>query len=176
MLEIENEKFESERREKDIKIDHLKNQTTSLNEKFLILKLDFEEKETKGQQTEGRLKEQLKEISDELVALKKKRNQIFIETLEEESKIRRNSIIEHKLRKRNSKKNPNEVNKISDDKNEEKIINTKTQPELDTKEKEEEELQNIVSIRVIGIQSNDIKQKENNTCLLYTSPSPRDQA
>ena len=103
MLEIEKEEFENERRAKQQRIEILESEASSLNEKLLILKMDFDEKETQGQETEGRLKEQLKNISEELVALQKKRNQIFIETLEEESQIRRNSLLEHRHRKRSEK-------------------------------------------------------------------------
>lgn len=100
MLEIEKEEFENERRAKNLRIDLLENEASTLNEKLLILKMDFEERETKGQETEGRLKEKLKNISEELVALQKKRNKFFIESLEAESQIRRNSLKEHRIRKR----------------------------------------------------------------------------
>ena len=87
MLEIENERFQNEQRNKDLKIDELENDASSLNEKLLILKLDFEEKQNIGQKTEGRLKEQLKDISEELIALKKKRNQMFFDNLQNQGKI-----------------------------------------------------------------------------------------
>lgn len=107
MLEIEKEEFENERRAKNQRIMALQNEASSLNEKLLILKMDFEEKETQGQEKEGRLKEELKNISEELVALQKKRNQIFIETLEEQSQIRRNSLLEHRQRKKSDKMSNN---------------------------------------------------------------------
>jgi hypothetical protein len=124
MLEIENEKFENERRVKDQKISVLENRASTLNEKLLILKMDFEEKETKGQETEGRLKEQLKDLSEELVVLKKKRNQIFIETLEHESQIRRNSLKEHHIKRRNSKLHQNKEKNINTENDSSNKINS----------------------------------------------------
>jgi hypothetical protein len=80
-LEIEHEKIENEQRAKDEKILVLENKAGKLNEKLLILKMEYEEKSKSGQENEGRLKEQLKEISDEMVALKKKRNEILLQDL-----------------------------------------------------------------------------------------------
>ena len=141
MLEIENEKFENERRAKDQKIVALENQASSLNEKFLILKMDFDEKQVKGQETEGRLKEQLKEISEELVALKKKRNQIFIETLEEESEIRKNSLKEKRDRRKNSK-----------------FVFEEPLKDL---ENQEDNTEKAVSIRVIGCENSESPNQTN---------------
>jgi hypothetical protein len=178
MLEIENEKFENERRAKDQKISVLENETSSLNEKFLILKMEFEEKKMKGQETEGRLKEELKDISEELLALKKKRNQIFIETLEHESKIRRNSLLEQRNYRKNSKNlagdsetsiqgkelNGNNVlevpGKVSTNGNTEtERINKNGEDTSENQLKsrnaaENLEVENVVSIRVIGSDNN----------------------
>lgn len=186
MLEIENEKFENERRAKDQKISVLENEASSLNEKFLILKMEFEEKKTKGQETEGRLKEELKDISEELLALKKKRNQIFIETLEHESKIRRNSLLEQRNYRKNSKK----VAKGSETSIQKKELNGGKAPEAQTKdlvngnsknqinktkkedtsqnylkiEKTEDKVkvENVVSIRVIGSDNNNTSNGKSN--------------
>ena len=162
MLEIENEKFENERRAKDQKISVLENQTSSLNEKFLILKMEFDEKQAKGQETEGRLKEELKDISEELVALKKKRNQIFIETLEHESQIRRNSILEQRANRKNSNKlssirskdmESKKSKQCSKDFNRNGTNKSRTQDALG--EETQAKMENTVSIRVIGSQENE---------------------
>ena len=115
MLEIENEKFENERREKDQKISVLENQASGLNEKLLILKMDFEEKRTQGQETEGRLKEKLKDLSEELLALQKKRNQIFIEGLKGDAQFRRSSIEKFNQRQK-SKRNGDKDTELNADK------------------------------------------------------------
>lgn len=104
MLEIENEKFENERRAKDEKIDNLESEATCLNEKLVILKIDFEAKATVGQEAQARLKEQLMDLSGEMLALKKKRKQIWIENMEEETRKRRDSILEKRKRATNLKK------------------------------------------------------------------------
>ena len=78
VLEIENEKFENETRVKDSKITDLENNATILTEKLLMLKLDFQEREDKGQQMETRFKDQLNELTQELEVLKKKTKHIFL--------------------------------------------------------------------------------------------------
>jgi hypothetical protein len=145
MLEIENEQFENERRVKNQRISVLENRASTLNEKLLILRMEFDEKETKGQETEGRLKEQLKDLSEELLVLKKKRNEIFIETLEHESQIRRNSLKEHHIKRRNSK--------LVQNKDGEKII-------LNGKRTLQKEVNSEVSINVIKVKEN---KEENNS-------------
>lgn len=101
MLEIENEKFENERRAKDERIENLENEATNLNEKLVILKMDFEAKATEGQEVQARLKEELKDLTGEMLALRKKRKAIWIENMEEETRKRRNSILEKRKRTTN---------------------------------------------------------------------------
>ena len=90
MLEIENEKFETETRVKDEKITDLEHKATILTEKLLMLKFKIQDQEDKGQKMEVRFKDELKELIDELEVLKKKGNDILsasaIGTRVEESK------------------------------------------------------------------------------------------
>ena len=81
MLEIEHEKMENERRAKDQKIMILENKAQQLNEKLLILKMEYEEKSKSGQENEERLKEELKEINEEMLVLRKKRNELLLQDL-----------------------------------------------------------------------------------------------
>lgn len=76
MLEIENEKFETETRFKDEKITDLEHQAGQLAEKLLLLKLDFRECEDRGQQKETRYKDQLREMMDELEALRRRKSEL----------------------------------------------------------------------------------------------------
>lgn len=82
MLEIENEKFVSERRVQREKIGNLEMDADRLNEKLVLLKVDFEEKNTREQANRERLKSQLRELGEELLVLKKQRKDILIQRLE----------------------------------------------------------------------------------------------
>lgn len=103
---------------------------SKLDEKLLILKMEFTEKTTEGQEKEERLKDKLKDISEELVALKKKRNKIFIEDLEEQSLLKKNSLIKSKIR-----------------------TYQKSQNEAETKSGSSNQ-DNRVSIRILGVDLN----------------------
>lgn len=94
MLEIEHEKVENDTRAKDQKIRSLEGQASILNEKMIILKADFDESQIKGETVQTRLKLELKELTEELLVLKKRRNLMFVEDLqkpriEDPSKSRR---------------------------------------------------------------------------------------
>ena len=79
MLEIENEKFENETRVKDEKIVDLENKATELTEKVLMLKFEMKDQEDQGQKMERRFKDELKDLSDELEVLKKKKQDLGLE-------------------------------------------------------------------------------------------------
>ena len=94
-MEIENENYEKERRAKNEQIVNLENHAKVLNEKLIMLKMEFEEKNTQEQEIKSRLKMDLKELTEELVSLKKRRNDLFIKHLENTSIVKKNIIKEH---------------------------------------------------------------------------------
>lgn len=100
ILEIENEKYEREDRAKNERIQALESQARHLNEKLLILQMDHEQKHEQAQEIKGRLKLQLKEYSEELLALKKQRNSMFIQRMEEMSQTQRKMIKAKLLREK----------------------------------------------------------------------------
>jgi hypothetical protein len=72
-VEIENENHESQNRIKEEIIRDLTYQTTVLHEKMTMLQLESEEVKNMTQEETERLREQLKETEEELLALKKRR-------------------------------------------------------------------------------------------------------
>ena len=86
----------------------------SLNEKLCILKIELDEKANIGMKNEERLKNELRDLGEELISLKKKRNAIFIEDMEEKSLNRRNSIRESRIiRLKQSRESSMNTNRVS---------------------------------------------------------------
>lgn len=77
MLEIENEKFESETRVKDEKISDLENKASRLTEKVLMLKFEVKDQEHLGQKMERRFRDELRDLTDELEVLKQKKHALL---------------------------------------------------------------------------------------------------
>lgn len=97
MLEIENEKFENETREKDEKITDLENKATQLTEKVLMLKFEVRDQENKGQQMEIRFKDELKDLSDELEVLKKKKHDLMAEQENREERPKKQKPVKNRV-------------------------------------------------------------------------------
>jgi hypothetical protein len=61
-----------------------------------MIKMEFDEKNIQEQEIKSRLQMNLKELSEELLSLKKKRNTLFIEHLENTSMVKKNMIKEQR--------------------------------------------------------------------------------
>lgn len=74
----------------------MENQARLLNEKLLILQVEYEEKNVQEEEIKTRLKTQLKEYSEDLLSLKKRRNDLFIERMENQTKAQKQKIKDQK--------------------------------------------------------------------------------
>jgi len=73
-VEIENETHQSQNRIKEEIIRELSYKTSVLNEKMTMIQVENEETKNMGQEEIERMREQLRETEEELMALKKKRS------------------------------------------------------------------------------------------------------
>lgn len=120
-----------------------------MNEKLLILQVDYEQKNVQEEEIKSRLQMQLREYSEELLALKKQRNELFIERMEKQSQAQKMKM---KDKKRGQEKGKSEQ-VILAGRFEEK-------PAQERAEQIEEEMRGQTSISNLSSNCRDVRENE----------------